>query len=631
MATPLPDGQYVHFCRAVQASSGGRTRAVLMRARMLAQHGARDTLVTTYDERPHYALTRAQLRDQGLLGDEVRLVNLYEFYRTADLDGRRVLPVESSSADGLVGQDEPHPDGSVYRTTYRRAPRQRVEDFRRADGTVFLRRLTPADPDGYRYLLLDPAGHVVGRWRSLDAWVRAWLAEMAPVTGNVFVFADKAFMSTTLRGLDPDRYFWLHVMHNPHTRGSRRWDADLNPAYEDLLGHVDRLDALVALTDRQRADVATRLGRTDNLFVVPNPVVAPAEPASPSPRATRAFTVVARLDSQKRLAHALRALARVRRTEPEATLDLYGDGDQRAKLEELAGRLGLGDAVRFHGFNPSARESFWSATAMLMTSRHEGYPLTTLESMSRGCPVISYDLTYGPRDQITDGVDGILVEEGDVRAMAEAMLELVRSPDRVAAMGAAARKKAAQHDPEAFVADWREVLWTVVQQKASRTRLRWCALRVARLGVAKGAENVAGDATPVVLRAVLRVAHRRVGAPLAAATVHVDAVGVQSGAVVPVPASVTRRGRRFTVDSRFDVGSLFDSETEDIRLRLGLLWRNSAWQHDLGRVRRGGDGMRVERLPDTRSEAVTAARTVVRAWRPVVARARRRWRAARAR
>ncbi len=54
-----------------------------------------------------------------------------------------------------------------------------------------------------------------------------------------------------------------------------------------------------------------------------------------------------------------------------------------------------------------------------MTSSFEGYPLATLESMSRGCPVVSYDIRYGPREQISDGVDGFLVPPGDIELLAQ--------------------------------------------------------------------------------------------------------------------------------------------------------------------------------------------------------------------
>ena len=78
--------------------------------------------------------------------------------------------------------------------------------------------------------------------------------------------------------------------------------------------------------------------------------------------------------------------------------------------------------MKLRGHHPTARDRMWTATAFLMSSRNEGYPLASLESMARGCPVISYDIKYGPREQITEGVDGFLVEPGDIEGLAERMV-----------------------------------------------------------------------------------------------------------------------------------------------------------------------------------------------------------------
>ncbi len=101
--------------------------------------------------------------------------------------------------------------------------------------------------------------------------------------------------------------------------------------------------------------------------------------------------------------------------EPEARLDIYGDGSTRGVVEAEITKLGLEKSVILHGFDPRARDTLWTATGFLMTSRFEGYPLATLEAMSHGCPVISYDIKYGPREQISHGVDGFLVKRGDTR------------------------------------------------------------------------------------------------------------------------------------------------------------------------------------------------------------------------
>ena len=80
-------------------------------------------------------------------------------------------------------------------------------------------------------------------------------------------------------------------------------------------------------------------------------------------------------------------------------------------LEQVAAGTASPRSVTLHGHDPRARDALWNSSAFLMTSLFEGYPLSTLESLSHGCPVISYDIKYGPREQISEGVDGFLVPE----------------------------------------------------------------------------------------------------------------------------------------------------------------------------------------------------------------------------
>src|SRR5699024_1634031 len=235
------------------------------------------------------------------------------------------------------------------------------------------------------------------------------------------------------------------------------------------------------------------------------------------------------------------------------------------------------------------------------TSRYEGYPLATLESMSHGCPVISYDLKYGPRDQILDGVDGFLVAEGDVRAMADRMVELIRSPQLVAKMSTAARDKAAAHSPEAFVRDWKQVLDTVVANKPTRIRLGDGSVRVRRVGYVRPGTRrrlkrlAPGTAEHVIaLDAVLRFTRPPVPDE---AVVSLDAIDVTSGEVAPVEVSVGRKGNGCGIQGRLRLSELSACSPLDVRLRLRLVARSAVWQQDLARVREDEHGCRVSQAP----------------------------------
>jgi hypothetical protein len=245
-----------------------------------------------------------------------------------------------------------------------------------------------------------------------------------------------------------------------------------------------------------------------------------------------------------------------------------------------------------------------------MTSKFEGYPLATLESMSHGCPVISYDIKYGPREQITDGVDGFLVAAGDQQGMADRIVELIRSPEQVAKMSEAALDKAAQHDHAAFLADWRTVLEGAIAAKQRRTTLDKVTLKVSQLGYTRPLRLPALFAhLPVVGRlgrpqassgawreprklefaARLNVEGHSAESTLDSAVVTLDAIGPVSGFIVPIPLQIQRNGTTFTLAATIDIGDVFrdvDDSARSMRLRLRLVWENSSWETNLARPRR---------------------------------------------
>jgi poly(glycerol-phosphate) alpha-glucosyltransferase len=168
--------------------------------------------------------------------------------------------------------------------------------------------------------------------------------------------------------------------------------------------------------------------------------------------------MLGRLTPQKRFEDAVQAFARVAATEPGATLDIYGDGEQWTLVEQQIRHAGLENVVRLRGFDPQAKERLAEATALLLTSRFEGYPLVVLEALRRGCPVIAYDIAYGPREQLTDGENGFLVRPGDLEALAERIVRLARDRALATRMSEAARASAADHSVGQYLQNWRAVL-----------------------------------------------------------------------------------------------------------------------------------------------------------------------------
>lgn len=107
-------------------------------------------------------------------------------------------------------------------------------------------------------------------------------------------------------------------------------------------------------------------------------------------------------------------------------LRIVGDGEQKNKLENLVKKLNLNDSIEIPGFSSHIEKEMEEASIYVMTSRWEGFPLVLCEAMTYGVPAISYDLKYGPKDIIRDGIDGIIVPYNDMSSFGNALIKLIK-------------------------------------------------------------------------------------------------------------------------------------------------------------------------------------------------------------
>ncbi|MBT0769515.1 glycosyltransferase [Kineosporia sp. J2-2] len=449
----FPDGQYLSVTSRLSLGAGGQTGMFLLRNRLFAEHAGITPTLVSFDDQADHPHIRAELLAAGRIHPSTVVLNLFEWLRTQPLEAQddEIL----ATPPDLAATVDPRPDGTKHRTRYLdEAGRCVVRDYHRPDGSVYLRRT----PEGV--LLAGPDGRIVRRFAHLGALRRWWLTRLfdPDPLRPVFLISDSRFALRHLVPLaDRSRVRLIHVVHNIHVREPYRWDSPAHPTHAPVLDAIPRLDALVTLTHRQRDDISARFATANNLHVVPNPVD-PQPVDDETPRQPASFVMLGRLMPQKRIDHAVRAFARMARQEPGATLDIHGDGEEREALAALIAELGLEKSVRLRGYDPLARESLRTATALLLTSRFEGYPLVVLEALEHGCPVIAYDIAYGPREQITHGTTGFLVPPGDLDALAGHMVTLARDPLLARRLGQAARASAADHSVDGYLRDWKAVL-----------------------------------------------------------------------------------------------------------------------------------------------------------------------------
>jgi glycosyltransferase involved in cell wall biosynthesis len=148
---------------------------------------------------------------------------------------------------------------------------------------------------------------------------------------------------------------------------------------------------------------------------------------------------VARLEEQKGHEDLLAALQQIRGSIPELTVLLVGEGTREAHLRGLTRELGLQEVVRFLGTRRDIPRILQALDVFVMPSRWEGIPLTLLEAMGQGLPAISTRVGRAP-EIIEDGANGRLAPVGDPEALAGAILELYREPEKRKQWGEQARR-----------------------------------------------------------------------------------------------------------------------------------------------------------------------------------------------
>jgi glycosyltransferase involved in cell wall biosynthesis len=146
-------------------------------------------------------------------------------------------------------------------------------------------------------------------------------------------------------------------------------------------------------------------------------------------------------------------LALAMRSVPEAELWVVGErleSDRGADMAALLRAAGLGYRLRMLGYRTDIPALLAAADIFTLPSRFEGLPMSVIEAMLTGLPVVATNIR-GPAEQVIDGVTGLSVPPGDAAALGAALSRLVRDPNLRAQMGQAGRQRALDRYDEAKV------------------------------------------------------------------------------------------------------------------------------------------------------------------------------------
>jgi GalNAc-alpha-(1->4)-GalNAc-alpha-(1->3)-diNAcBac-PP-undecaprenol alpha-1,4-N-acetyl-D-galactosaminyltransferase len=295
--------------------------------------------------------------------------------------------------------------------------------------TVTLLTLAPNVPDVFSVpssvtrVRAEPAAFASCRWYDFADQVRRSRALRAAILGTrpdvVLTFGDKTNISVLLamRGsgvpvVVSERAF----PDNP--RIGTRWRLLRRVAYPSA-------SSVVVVSEDSRAWAGRQIPRW-TIDVVPNSVPGPDQVGYPaSRRGQRTVLGIGRLVPQKGFDLLIAAFAGIVARFPDWELIIYGEGPDRARLEQQVRDLGLGARVSLPGTTTNVAGVLRQAGLFVLSSRYEGFPNALAEAMACGVAVVATNCPGASAELIHHGVDGLLVPSGDVNALSQAMSQLM--------------------------------------------------------------------------------------------------------------------------------------------------------------------------------------------------------------
>jgi glycosyltransferase involved in cell wall biosynthesis len=209
---------------------------------------------------------------------------------------------------------------------------------------------------------------------------------------------------------------------------------------EKLAGHLGAVIINVSDANRRLA-MAHRIGRPGRVIRIWNGIADVSSRAQPGVREAPTIVMVARFAPQKNQALLLRAVAGM---DCPLRILFVGDGPTEPALQDEACQLGIQDRVQFLGSRMDVADILANAHIFALPSNWEGFPLSILEAMRAGLPVVASDVG-GVAEAVNDGSTGFLIRPGDLDTFRARLLSLVESPVLRQRMGQAGRDRYAAH------------------------------------------------------------------------------------------------------------------------------------------------------------------------------------------
>ncbi|WP_163526905.1 glycosyltransferase [Halobacillus ihumii] len=465
-----------YFVMAYLHEVGGMMNAVYSRSRVFSSLNEENNILTfRYTNRASLFLKESSLKSEGILGQNTNILNMYKDYyakikgnhtfeyqeqipnfyevftEVKEVKGRNALKCYMDGAYKCFVSYE-HDNGALKFIDYVNLNSKKLcrksydihgklhlvqyyndknhklailEEFINENGKCYMKKIFQIENNKRTIQSIQWYSDEGVLFFSNETELRQfWIKELLKDNSNEhhFIIENRAQDNVILPIKDKQNFHKHIFMHTNHLKSPYKNLREVK--FKTIEKYLDSIERIFFLTDEQKNDFDEIHNSSHKTYVVPHYF----EPENCNEeRNNKTILIMSRLSKEKRIDHIVKAFSLVKKRDSEVRLMICGSGTEEEYLKKLTVDLGIADSVIFKGYVKNIKSLYCRSTLSVITSEYEGFCLSILESLSYGCPVISYDFKYGPSYLIKHNYSGKLVKDGDIEELSNQIIEVIEN------------------------------------------------------------------------------------------------------------------------------------------------------------------------------------------------------------
>ncbi|KIY37621.1 hypothetical protein TZ03_26990 [Pseudomonas sp. 10-1B] len=392
--------QIISVLYGLGEQAGGVTRVSLTRTEALASPDTHSKMaLLSYDD--NLETTFENLVAQGRISSEISILNIYKWFAEKNELARKLRKTPTTSTLEHVKIKVRRRAEHINQLDVK------VVRYFTDDETLFLEEYYKGNGEFAMAALFQSKAPTL-KFNSLRTFQAYWLNEICKNYETTHLIADAIHAAETICMVDAERAHKVLMMHSNHLMKPYTPGSEVAAKYHGVIKSIPKADRLVLLTHAQLSDLTEQFP-CDRYRAIGNPINV-AESQNEVAREKNLAVIVARLHSIKRIKNMIKAFTKVVEALPDARLEIWGSGEQKDELQAEIDKLNANTSIKLMGFATDVSGIFRRASVSLAMSATEGFGVSFAESLAYGTPLVSIDTNYGPKEIITNGVDGFIVK-----------------------------------------------------------------------------------------------------------------------------------------------------------------------------------------------------------------------------